>query len=259
VTEPPEYPPPTPYAPQPPVQQPPQAGPWQPPPPPPPPPWQGWQQPGWQPQPPPTPTGTNSLAVGALVTSILGTLCLSSIVLAIVALVQTSKTGQKGRGMAIVSLVISGLWVIGGITLVAVDAANSEHENHDTAAAIAESEDVSTLDIAVGDCLITAQLDEDSAVLINTLPKVPCSKRHDTEVYAVIQATGTDYPGDDEMGDIADDLCSDAFDERLPRDVADDWDYGTFYLYPSAETWAGDDRDVTCMVTTDDLRTGSVR
>jgi hypothetical protein len=192
------------------------------------------------------------------VTSFLGTLCLSSVVLGIVALVQTSKTGQKGRGVAIASLVISGIWVVGGLAAVAVDAVDAERRSHDTSSAIADSEDVLTVDIGLGDCLITSQLGDDED-LIRTLPKVPCSQRHDSEVYAVIQAPGSDYPGDDEMGDLADDLCSDAFTEQLPRDIVEDLDYSTFFLFPSAETWAQEDRAVTCMVTTDDLRTGSVR
>jgi hypothetical protein len=205
------------------------------------------------------PPGTNGLAIAALVTGILGTLCFSSFVLAIAALVQVSRTGQKGRGLAIASLVLSTLWVAGGVTVTAVSVYADQHARHDTAAALAQSEDVSTYDIAVGDCLVTDQI-ADNEDPIDTLPRVPCKKRHDTEVYSIVQASGDKYPGDTEMMKTADDLCDQEFDRVLPQKVVENDSYGVFDLYPTADSWSqDDDRAITCMVTTSDLRTGSLR
>lgn len=249
MTQPPEYPPPTPYGEQSPTpygEQPPAM-------------WQPYPQPSWSPS-PPVPTGTNGLAIAALVTAILGTLCFSSIVLGIVALVQTSRTKQQGKGLAIAALVISALWLVGALVVGVVAAVTSQDDRSQaTEAAIAGSEDVSTYDLAVGDCLITAQLDDVEEDPIDTLPSVPCSERHDTEVYAIVTMTGTDYRSQDELIDYSQNRCDSEFARVLPKDTVDDYDLGTFFLYPTEEGWADGDRDLTCMVTTDDLRTGSLR
>jgi hypothetical protein len=93
--------------------------PYQPPPPAPPPPMQyGAPAAGYQPYPYGAgnyaSAGTNGLAIGSLVSSILGLLCcqiagIVAIALGIVALNQIKRTNQDGHGLAIAGIVIGGL------------------------------------------------------------------------------------------------------------------------------------------------------
>lgn len=128
---PPSYPPPSGYAPQPGYQPPapppgdynPQYGASYPPPPPPPQQYGGQPYPGGYNYGAPAPQGTNTMAIGSLVASVVGLLCgigsIIGIVLGIVALNQIKQTRQEGYGLAIAgivvgvaSLVISGIWTI---------------------------------------------------------------------------------------------------------------------------------------------------
>lgn len=82
----------------------------------------------------PPPPGTNGMAIGALVASLVGiiTCGLGSIVGAIlghVALNQIKKTGQEGHGMALAGVIVGwiffGLWVLYWIVVVGVAVASS--------------------------------------------------------------------------------------------------------------------------------------
>jgi hypothetical protein len=62
------------------------------------------------------PSGTNRTAIAALVTSLVGLLfcglpSVVGLVIAIVALGQTKRTGQKGRGLAMAASIIGGLGI----------------------------------------------------------------------------------------------------------------------------------------------------
>jgi hypothetical protein len=99
----------------------------------------GYQTPGYGSYPPPpppmyaappsygayggyyAPVGTNGMAIGSLVSSIVGFLCcqigaIVGIILGIVALNQIKQTNQDGRGLAIAGIVIGGLGV--AVTLI---------------------------------------------------------------------------------------------------------------------------------------------
>lgn len=70
----------------------------------------------------PQPTGTSGLAIASLVTGICGFFCVTPLVsigLGIAALVNISRTGRPGKGMAIAGLIVSGLWIALFIILIA--------------------------------------------------------------------------------------------------------------------------------------------
>lgn len=71
----------------------------------------------------PAPQGTNGLAIASLVLGICGFFCVTSFAglgLGIGALAQIRRTGQPGRGMAVAGLVLSGLWIVLFLVLLAV-------------------------------------------------------------------------------------------------------------------------------------------
>lgn len=68
------------------------------------------------------PPGTSGMAIASLVLGICGFFCVTPLIglgLGIAALVQTSKTRQPGRGMALAGVILSVVWILLGVLLVA--------------------------------------------------------------------------------------------------------------------------------------------
>ena len=76
--------------------------------------------PGYHPYPPTKPPGTNGKAIAALVTSLLGLVCcglpsIAGLVLGVIGMRETKRTGQDGYAIALVGAVIGGLAVAGWV------------------------------------------------------------------------------------------------------------------------------------------------
>ena len=118
---------------------------------------------------------------------------------------------------------------------------------------------VSALAVKPGDCVVAPTT---IAAEVKDLNVVACTQPHQQEVYALVTYSGTagtstaaPYPGDAVLKAFADGACLDAFSAYVGSDYRDSSLFFT-YLLPSARGWqAGDDRDVTCVITT----TGSTR
>jgi hypothetical protein len=73
---------------------------------------------GYDPYAPARPTGTNGKAIGALVTSLAGLmLCgvpsIVGVILGVIAMRETKRTGQEGHGMALAGVIVGALSVVG--------------------------------------------------------------------------------------------------------------------------------------------------
>jgi hypothetical protein len=76
--------------------------------------------PGYDPYRPVKPPGTNGKAIAALVTSLLGLVCcglpsIAGLVLGIIGMRETKRTGQAGYAIALVGTIIGGLAVAGWV------------------------------------------------------------------------------------------------------------------------------------------------
>lgn len=98
--------------------------------------------------------------------------------------------------------------------------------------------------LQIGDCI-----DEPAATTsVTDVQHQPCNAAHDGEVFMVLAdpATG-DYPGADHFRTLAVEQCVPAAAAYLgiaSFDTRTDIDAG--YFYPTAVSWAGSDRGVTC-------------
>ena len=118
---------------------------------------------------------------------------------------------------------------------------------------------VSALKAKPGDCLVAPKA---ITAEVTDVTVVPCTQPHQQEVYALAGyplPAGTEktaaYPGEAVLKAFADGACLGAFSGYVGSDYRDSSLFFT-YLLPSARGWqAGDDRDVTCVITT----TGSTR
>lgn len=201
---------------------------------------------------PPPPRGTNGFAIAALVLGILP-VCLGipGLIFGIVALAQTRKTGQKGKGLAIAGLSILAVWLVVGVSLVVFSIVNEA--DRDDSGAITGPGDVSVTSLQVGDCV--EKLDD--GVAIYDVPAVPCSQPHQAEVVGEYTVKGSVYPGEKAIEDEAFTKCSEMVDSYGGEAAADVSEI--FFLYPRQSNWNQGDHKVTCLAYHDPPRTGSLK
>lgn len=134
-----------------------------------------------------------------------------------------------------------------GLGLVLLTAACGGAERDD-AGDIVEEGDVSAFKIAVGDCLNTpSALDE-----ISEVEGVPCTEPHNAQAYHAYDLTDGDYPGLAFVQSDSQEQCLANFAGFMGIDFANS-PYYISTLYPTQESWdLGDDREVLCLVTTED-------
>jgi hypothetical protein len=204
----------------------------------------------WPPR--PTRPGVNGFAIAALVLSIVGGILLS-VIFAFVALGQVKRTGQKGRGLALASLAVSGVWVLVFAILIAVAVLSGA--DRDDGGRISGAGDVSATALRAGDCV--NDLDESDSVL--SLPAVPCAEPHEGEVFAVFDLEAGPYPGEDRVFTLAQERCSNEFETYAPS-MVDDTKIELFLLQPSQLSWGRGDREITCIATDPSARrVGSIK
>jgi hypothetical protein len=131
---------------------------------------------------------------------------------------------------------VIGLLILGGVG--AWNAFTSA--DRDDTGAIVDEGDVAAIELAVGDCL----LDPGEGVF-EEVKGVPCSQRHDFEVFHVARLSGGAYPTDAQFEDIAVDECLPAFAPYTGEDfeTSDLW---IGYFIPDATAWDSGDRTMQC-------------
>lgn len=114
----------------------------------------------------------------------------------------------------------------------------------DETGAIVDSGNMDVFQMQVGDCFNdTAGWGDE----VSSLPGVPCSEPHDNEAYAVFEMTATTYTDEESMWEIAHNACLARFEAFVGRDYESS-SLDIFALYPTAESWANNDREVVCAV-----------
>lgn len=218
---------------------------------------QGYAPPGYPPPgyPPPS-QGTNGFAIAALILGILGIGLISiplSVIFGFIALSQIRRTGQRGRGLAIAGLTLSGVWtvlIIAGIVLAVTTRADRDESGTVTAGG-----SVSATALRVGDCISELQ----DATSISSLPAVPCTAAHKGEVFAVFDLPVGPYPGASAVDSLVQSQCNTRLDAYAPSTISNA-DVGLYYVFPLERNWRAGDREVVCIATsTSGTTTGSIR
>lgn len=113
----------------------------------------------------------------------------------------------------------------------------------DSAGQVTAAATTDAFSIKVGDCV--GKVAGDST---DELPLVPCAEEHFWEAYAASDLTGTDFPGNAEIKDLAGKACSAAFTGFMGID-SEESRYEVTYLTPTKQTWtSAGDREVVCLV-----------
>ena len=215
---------------------------------------QQWQQPSGQVSPmPPAPVvsrpltpmpGTNGLAIAALCCSIVGMVPLASIVgivLGIVALNQLRERIQRGRGMAVAGIVIGSLWLVGWVLFIVAVA--DDPAASDTGSRVVAGRTADVRDLGAGDCF---DIPDPASDHLDRVTVRSCDAPHQAQVGAVVTLPAGDYPGDDEVVDLADRTCGEKL-EPLMRASA----FGSLelsFIYPDSSFAWRMDRSAICIL-----------
>lgn len=194
----------------------------------------GTPQPGG---PPPGSGGTSSLAVIGFVLSLVGGLLLSA-VLCIVALNRIPQHKQRGKGLAIAGLVISGLWLVGiGLAIVFSDGGEP---SRDASGQVTATQTTRPDKLRVGDC-VTSLKEGD----VKDLQVQPCEQPNGGKVFAVFELPTGKWPGLAAVQADAEKGCTDRF-KALQQPAAEPSD--VFFLHPVEKGWALGDRGTSCLL-----------
>ncbi len=112
----------------------------------------------------------------------------------------------------------------------------------DDSGSIVDSGNLSVFKLKVGDCL-SEDFGDQTKVADTTA--VPCAEPHFYEVYYSSAVSYQDRPSD--MPDKANDICDSQFLSHYGI-VSEDTDYTFSSLFPTVESWANGDRDVSCLI-----------
>jgi len=116
--------------------------------------------------------------------------------------------------------------------------------DRDSSGAIIDGGNVDAFDVQVGDCFNDVSSYSEQ---IASLPGVPCGEPHDNEAFAVFDVRIENYTNEDAMLELAYDSCLERFEAFVGRDYESSTLEITT-LFPSAESWIQDDREVVCAV-----------
>ena len=176
------------------------------------------------------------------------------LVLGIVALVQIGRRGERGKGLAVGGIVMSSIGALLTALLFATGGAEDFWDGFtEGAAGTAFSLDKGVCFDAPGGALEGLAFDVD---------EVPCSGRHDAEVFATVAVAGASFPGDAAVADEADDRCYALMDGYAMDTWAVPDDVDVYYFTPTRQSWRTGDREITCMFGNTDEHgtlTGSLR
>ncbi|MBQ0846718.1 DUF4190 domain-containing protein [Streptomyces sp. BH-SS-21] len=206
-----------------------------------------------------TPAPVNGLAISALVLGILCFLPLVGLVLGFVALGQIRRKGERGKGMAIAGIVLSGLGTAILVLALATGGAAGFWEGFKEGARDASGSGA-VFSLEKGQCFDTQGGSlEGMAYDVDT---VSCEGEHDGEVFANFPMPDGGYPGDDAVTEAADDKCY-SLQYAYAMDawaVPDDVDI--YYFTPTSDSWSFGDREISCVFGNMDEKgtlTGSLR
>ncbi|MFD9392868.1 DUF4190 domain-containing protein [Streptomyces sp. NPDC060000] len=201
------------------------------------------------------PSPVNGVAIASLVLGLLCFLPGVGLLLGIIALVQISKKGERGKAMAIAGTVLSSLGLAVWILALSTSGASDFWDGFKEGAS-----GNSSFSLVKGDCFdVPGETFEED---VYDVDEVACSGEHDAEVFASVPLSGSDFPGDDHVTDVAEDKCYTLRDVYAmdPWALTDEVDI--YYLTPTADSWSWGDREITCVFANVDEKgtlTGSLR
>jgi Domain of unknown function (DUF4190) len=146
------------------------------------------RQPGWPPNPswppPPARAKTSGWAIASFVFGLLGGVLFSAI-FGVVALRRIKRFGQRGEGLAVAGLALSGAWIVLVVVALMTGYLGSATRSP-TTGQITHSESLSVFSLAVGDCFNNPV----GATSVVSVTAIPCNQAHNAQIYAKFKLAG---------------------------------------------------------------------
>ena len=101
--------------------------------------------------------------------------------------------------------------------------------------------------INLGDCFNDeVQMSSDGLRSVSRVAGIPCSGPHDNEVYAIFDSNLSNFPGDEEMSESAEEQCVELFESFVRSSYEESVLYSS-HLFPTSESWTQrGDREIVC-------------
>ncbi len=203
--------------------------------------------PAGQPPAPRTPAPrrrTDGVAVAALISGIVPAIPVT-LVLGPLALIRISRSGARGRSLAITGLVLAGLWTVAAAVVAAAVITRPPPPKPVTLPLV--------FSLRAGQCL------DSGANGISGVHVLSCAQAHDAEVFATFRVAGSRYPGAAALQQRARQGCVSRLSGYLNPQLAAA-SLAQSFVYPDAGAWSAGERTVVCTVrSTSGPLVGSVR
>ncbi len=115
-----------------------------------------------------------------------------------------------------------------------------------------DAEPVSAKDLEVGDCIAEAKTTTGD---VTAFDRIDCDKPHDGEVFTLIELEGDRYPGTKFVSAKGQRGCRARLRRQAAREEFADRQLGYKFVYPTAQSWAQGDHEITCIATFNKPRT----
>jgi hypothetical protein len=110
-----------------------------------------------------------------------------------------------------------------------------------------DAEAVAGKELEVGDCLSNATR---TTSLVTNFDKIDCDKAHDGEVFTIIKLRDAKkYPGKKTVSTRGQRGCRARLRRQATAKAFRDPQLGYKFVYPTQQSWAQDDREISCLVT----------
>jgi hypothetical protein len=186
----------------------------------------------------------DGVAVAALISGIVAAIPVT-LVLGPLALIRISRSGARGRALAITGLVLAGLWTVAVAIVAAAIITRPPPPKPVTLPRV--------FSLQAGQCLDSGRNG------ISGLQVLSCSQAHDAEVFATFRVAGPHYPGAAALQQQARQGCASRLSGYLNPQLSTA-SLAQSFVYPDAGAWSAGERTVVCTVrSTSGPLIGSVR
>jgi hypothetical protein len=190
-------------------------------------------------------SGTNGFAIASFVLGLIGG-SLLSVIFGIIALNKIRQQPQKGKGLAIAGLCLTGAWVV-GIVAVLVVHAQTASQRSPTTGQITKNGHLDVLSLQLGDCFQNPSGATPAAGTVRQVTAVSCTTPHDAQVIALLPVSASAYPGKDGFHAQAVAGCNAAVKANLDQSKLTST-MNLLWLYPEQDAWDGGDHSISCVV-----------
>jgi hypothetical protein len=198
----------------------------------------------------------SGLAIASFVLGLLGGLLLTavlSVILGIAALAGIRRTGQRGRGLAIAGIVLSGVWTV---TVIALFVVGTTTGGRSTASGTGSPgpASVSVFSLRVGTCFDNPA---GNALGITSVTPIACTKAHDAQVFAEFNTSGRSFPGSTTLERRADSGCNAKISGSLDQSKITST-MSLHFIFPQQLAWDSGQRRINCLIVNSGDMTSSV-